>query len=156
DFHLLRKKLLATAVPFYKEFVEQRGDDAKLLADQGMAYFKLARLRAEMGENAEAQADYRQAIEILTELARLHPTAPEYRSNLALNQNNLGNLLNARGEDKEAETAYRQALAIREQLAQDFPTIPEYRSNLATSYNNLGNLLYAREEAEKAETAYRQ
>src|SRR5262249_30638462 len=35
DFHRLRKKLLATAVPFYTQFVRQQGDEPKLQADRG-------------------------------------------------------------------------------------------------------------------------
>jgi serine/threonine-protein kinase len=106
DLHALRKKLLETAVPFYQEFVQQRGDDPGLQADRGRAFRRLGSLRGEIGEKVEAEADYRRAVEVFGELVRLHPSVPEYRQELARTHNNLGIVLRARGQDKEAEATF--------------------------------------------------
>ena len=42
DFQELRRDLLASAVPFYEEFVRRRSDDPKLEAMRGLAYYRLA------------------------------------------------------------------------------------------------------------------
>jgi serine/threonine-protein kinase len=156
DLHGLRKKLLETAVPFYEEFVQQKADDPKLQADRGRAYWRLALIRAEMGEADRATADYRRMEAVFAELARLHPDVPSYRLHLAISHDNLGSLRSTRGQFKEAEEALRQALALRQKLAGDFPDIPGYRRDLAVSHNNLGSMLQDRGQFEEAEKAYRQ
>ena len=45
DFHDLRRDLLASAVPFYEEFVKQRANTPELSWELGQAHFRLAVLR---------------------------------------------------------------------------------------------------------------
>jgi tetratricopeptide (TPR) repeat protein len=85
-----------------------------------------------------------------------HPQVPEYRQELAMTHNNLGNLLQATGRVAEAEKAYRQALQLRERLVAEHPQVPQYRQELATTHNNLGVLLQATGRVAEAEKAYRQ
>jgi eukaryotic-like serine/threonine-protein kinase len=155
DFNKLRKRLLQSAVPFYQKFVEQKSGDPALEAARGTAYFRLALLRAEMGEQEAALADYKQVRAIFTKLAADFPTVPAYRQDLAGSHNNLGILLDDLGKRGEAEAEYRAALTTQEKLAADFPTVPRYRQELARSHNNLGNLLSAFGKRGEAESEYR-
>jgi serine/threonine-protein kinase len=90
DLHDLRQKLLRTAVPFYEEFLAQRPDDPRLLADQARAYWRLGFLRNEMGEKLAALADYGRMKEIFARLVPLYPEEPAYRRDLATGHNNIG------------------------------------------------------------------
>jgi serine/threonine-protein kinase len=155
DFHDLRKQLLASALPYYQEFVLQQSDDARLEAERGRAYFQLALVRAEMGEKEEAVADYREAEAISVRLETAFPDQPAYRQQLAHIHNNLGLLLAELSRRDEAEEAYRTARVHHVKLAEQFPDEPAYRNDLATSHNNLGNLLKDRGRHEEAEKEYR-
>jgi serine/threonine-protein kinase len=154
DLHALRKALLATAVPYYQEFVAQREEDPALLAEQGMAYYRLADLRAKMGEMAEAIKDYQAAQSIYGRLTRSSPTEAAYRHGLAGCYTNAGNLLADLGQDADAEAAYSQALTVLDGLAADFPDVPEYRQFLATTQNNMGMLFRKRGRHADAEAWY--
>jgi serine/threonine-protein kinase len=156
DLHPLRKSLLETAVPFYQEFAEQQGDDPELQADRGRAYRNLARLRADMGEMAQAITDCQQMRAIFADLVRLHPDVPAYRQELASSHNNLGFDLTTMGRHEEGKEEYRQALAIEEKLLQDFPNSPGYREDLAWSHYGFANLLREEGKHKEAEEEYRQ
>ena len=64
DFHDLRRDLLGSAVPFYEEFVKQQADNPELRWELGQAHFRLAFVRAEMGEPQVAQTHYEPARDI--------------------------------------------------------------------------------------------
>jgi serine/threonine-protein kinase len=155
DFHDLRKQLLASAVPYYQEFVKQQSDDPELETERGRAYKRLAYVRQEMGEKEEALADYREMETIFARLLAAFPDQPAYRQGLATSHNNLGNLLRDLGRHGEAEKEYRAGLALQEKLAEQFPTQSAYRQELAGSHNNLGNLLRDLGRRGEAEKEYR-
>jgi serine/threonine-protein kinase len=155
NFHDLRKQLLASALPYYQEFVKQQSDDPELEAERGQAYFRLAQVRAEVGEKEEAAADFREAAAIFARLETAFPDRPSYRHDLAKSRNNLGQLLAGLRRVEEAEREYRSALALHEQLIEQFPALPEYRQSLAGTHNSLGNLLADLGRHDEAEKHYR-
>jgi serine/threonine-protein kinase len=155
DFHDLRKQLLASAVPYYHEFVKQQSDDPELEAERGRAYGRLALVRKEMGEMEEAIADLREVAAIFDRLESAFPDQPAYRQGLATSHSNLGNVLAGLGRRDEAGKEHRAALALWEKLVEQFPALPEYRQNLALSHNNLGNLLKNLGRRDEAEKEYR-
>jgi tetratricopeptide (TPR) repeat protein len=110
----------------------------------------------QLGDLADAEAAYRQALKLREQLAADFPTHPDYRQDLATSHHNPGNLLSDIGQPQEAEAAYRAALKLQEQLAADFPSRPDYRQDLAASHNNLGNLLRDTGRLNEAEQSYRQ
>src|SRR5207248_4462220 len=81
------------------------------------------------------------AITLLENLVKRFPTHRDYKLELALSWNNLGNSLRATKQHAEAETAHRQAVRTLEELVRDFPHVPNFRSELANAYNSLGLLL---------------
>jgi tetratricopeptide (TPR) repeat protein len=141
DFHRLRKELLETALPFFLKLVEQEGSDPELRGSRGQAHYRLARLRAEMGDREKAVADFRRALEILEPLAAEFPAVAQYRQALALSRCYHGYVLTELGRPAEAEDQFRKGIAILEQLVEVSPTEPQYREELAESHNGLGNLL---------------
>ncbi len=156
DLHELRHDLLASAMPFYEEFVKQKQGDPELEWNRGRAFRDLTLLRSAMGDHVTAMGDCDQARAIFSELARVHSDDPRHRQYLALTINDQGNLLRDMGQLKEAEKAFQESLTIRKQLADDFPTEPRYLSELGSQYGNLGMaLMYQRRFAE-AEVALRE
>jgi tetratricopeptide (TPR) repeat protein len=155
NFHQLRQDLLEYLVPFYEEFVKQRGNDPELEAERGQAWRSLAYLRDEMGQKERAHSEYEQVRAIFAQLSADFPAVPRYRQELAKSHNSVGVLLVDLGKRAEAEIAYRDALTIQAQLAQDFPAVPEYREDLAAGYNDFGVLMVDLGKPSDAETAYR-
>jgi len=156
SFHDLRKQLLAAALPFFEEFVREKSDDPALRLDQGKAYFRLARVRAEMGERQAALRDYTAARDIFASLAADFPVVQEYRQEIAKSLSNLAFLLVDLGKHTEAEAAYRLAIAHQQKLTADFPAVPDYRNGLANSQMNLGGLLNKLGKQAEAGAAFRQ
>jgi serine/threonine protein kinase/tetratricopeptide (TPR) repeat protein len=155
DLQILRKKLLAAAVPFYQWFAEQQPGEAGLEAKRGAAYGRLGSVRHELGEKEAARKDYELMRTIFAQLVAAFPRVPEYREGLAGCHTNLGNLLAELEQRPAAEKAYRRALELFEELTAAFPTVPEYRQGLALCHTNLGNLLAALGQMPAAEKAHR-
>jgi serine/threonine-protein kinase len=154
DLRALRKKLLETAVPFYEKVVRQKVNDPALLADKGLAYWRLALVRAELGEHAQAQTEFTKAIELQERLAAEHPSATEYNAQLAISRKDLSWLLRTVGRREEAEAECIKAIDLLERLTAANPTVPEYCDTLARSRNNLGVLLHDQGRPEEAREQY--
>jgi eukaryotic-like serine/threonine-protein kinase len=115
----------------------------------------LGLLLAAVGRLEDAEHAFREALAILQGLAKTHPDAPEYRQELAVSYNHLGNLWRDTKPAK-AEEFYQQSLDLRDRLVADFPTTPVYRQEQAASYHSLGFVRQAAGRLEEAEKAYRQ
>jgi eukaryotic-like serine/threonine-protein kinase len=150
----LRRELLRTAVEFYGQLAEERGDDSDARADLGRACLNLAGITEEIAAAPEAGAPAERARAIFDELARAHPQRPDYLAGLADCHFDLGIL--AYGADRldEAEAAYRTALAIREQLARDHPSEPGYQSDVAHSYQKVAVVCRATNRPAESAEAY--
>ncbi len=155
DFHELRRELLASAVPFYEEFVRRQSNDPKLDAMRGRAYQRLAIIRAEMGEVEPAIRDFEAMRAIFARLVEAHPEESKYRHRLAVSHNDLGQQLARVGKRPEAEVEYLAARKVAEALAAEFPKIREYRENLSRSHTNLGKVLASMGKRTEAEMEVR-
>ena len=112
----------------------------------------LGLLLSATGRQDDAEKSFRQALDVLQPLPKQHPNAPDYRQELAVSYNHLGNLWRDTNPAK-SEAFYQQSLALRDRLVTDFPTTPIYRQEQAASYHSLGFVLQAaghHDEAEKA------
>ena len=87
---------------------------------------------------AEAEAEYRRALDIYAKLAADNPKVPDHRKELAWCHENLSVVLRRLGRPAEARDGCDQAIAIREVLVQEVPKVPMYRSDLARSYRRRG------------------
>ena len=155
SLHDLRKQLLAAAIPFLEEFVKEKSDDPAVRFDQGRAYFRLARVRSEMGERQAAIRDNTAARAIFANLEADFPAVQEYRQEFAKCLSNLAVLLVDLGKYIEGEAAYCQAIAHQEKLTADFPTVPDYRKELANTQNNLALLMNKLGKQAEALAAFR-
>lgn len=153
DFHKLRKRLLATAVPFYQKLAAAKKGAAQQEMERGLAHARLAFVHNAMGERGEAQSDFNRMRAIFLDLATDFPSEPEFRHQLATSHVGLGNLLRELGQFSEADEALRTALAIRRQLASDFANIPKYRQELARCHASLASLRRELHESAKAEVS---
>jgi eukaryotic-like serine/threonine-protein kinase len=112
-------------------------------------------LLAAVGRPDEAEQTFRQALDVLFGLAKQYPNVPDYRQELAVSYNHLGNLWRDTNPAK-SESFYLQSLGLRDRLVADFPTTPVYRQEQAASYHSLGFVRQAAGRAEEAEKAYGQ
>ena len=155
DFNDLRSNLLKSALPFYEQFVEQKGEDLELKVEQAKVLSRLALIYQETGDITAADTSYRRALEIQEKLLSDFPAVPSYWNDVAGSYNNLGNLLKDSSRWTEAEAAYRRSLEIQEKLANDSPDEQLYQERLAGSYQNLGDLFSNQGKGEAADDAFR-
>ena len=123
-------------------------DIAKLLLLLGNINSKIADKKA----RKQAERDYRDALEILEELAEKDPA--HYVSNLATIYNSLGNFYSEDGHRQEAEDHYQKSRELYERLAQAQPSV--YEPDLATIYNNLGIFYQKDGRRQEAEECYQE
>jgi tetratricopeptide (TPR) repeat protein len=83
---------------------------------------------------------------IYQRLAQANPK--RYEPDVAMTQNNLGNMYSDLSAYDEAKGAYKEALAIYQRLAQANPK--RYEPDVAMTQNNLGYMYFTMEKAEKA------
>src|SRR5262249_10230619 len=95
------------------------------------------------GQLVEAEATYRQAIELRQKLAADFPAEPAHRLELARMNNSLGEMHTLTGRYKKGEPPLRQAVALLEKLVADPPATVPYRRELVRSYQQLGQLYQA-------------
>ena len=99
----------------------------------GYAYFL-----GEQNQNHKAVSYYEQALEFYQRQAQDNPR--RYEPEVAMTQNNLGNMYPDLNAYDRAEAAYLESLEIYQRLAQDNPQ--RYEPDVAGTQNNLG-LMYS-------------
>ncbi|MCB0594127.1 MAG: tetratricopeptide repeat protein, partial [Phaeodactylibacter sp.] len=136
------------AIRFYEQalrFEQGESSKAALLNNLGNEY-------KNNNSYAEAEAAYREALEIRKRLASSNPE--RYEPDVAATQNNLGVMYSDLNSYAEAELAYREALEIYKRLASSNPE--RYESDVAATQNNLGILYRNLNSYAEAELAYRE
>jgi tetratricopeptide (TPR) repeat protein/tRNA A-37 threonylcarbamoyl transferase component Bud32 len=136
-----RRRLLSQTLAFYQELLQDRGGDPVVRQETGRAYRRLGDILRLLGQNAEAQDAYQQAIGVLSDLAAKSPSAPEPRADLAESHNWLGELLRTTGRSDDARAAYQNAQRLQDELIARYPDVPGYRMGLARTHYNRGILL---------------
>ncbi len=105
----------------------------------------LANVLAAEGRLAEAEAEYRRALELRE--AELPAGDPE----IAVSRSNLGLVVNSRGRHADAEVEFRKALALMEAaLGPGHPAMGTFRNNLANSLSDQGKYAEAEQELRQA------
>ena len=132
-----QRKFLAQVLTYYRELAAERGEDEKSRARTANAAMRIAAIEYRLGRVTEAVAAIQAALPIYEALAYASPAMLEYRHNLALCHNKLGQLLMKLGRWLEAETQFDKARAISEALAAAFPAVPEFQRSLANDHNSL-------------------
>jgi serine/threonine protein kinase len=152
-----RKAFLRKIIKHYEGLSATTTDDAESRAIRAEGYYRVGIMRYRLGELADAETAYRDALDLEKQLAVEFPNRTAFRQSLATTHNDLATLLfYKKGQLADAETAYREALALFKQLAAECPNSPEFRLGLAKTHSNLGNLLRRTGGLAQAETAYRE
>jgi tetratricopeptide (TPR) repeat protein len=155
DLEGLRKQLLRSALGFYQQFAQQRGDDPQVQAERGRAYQRLGFVTQQVGDDAEALGLYEQAAALFDRLAHDHPDVADHRRQLAAAHNDLGHLHLGAGRHDRAEAEYRQALDLRRRLAEDSPSDADLQADLARTHVSLGTVYRITGRPDDGESALR-
>jgi serine/threonine-protein kinase len=147
------KRYLEKTLKRWQAFAARIGDDERSRFIRAEGHFRVAYLRAKLGQAEEAATGFREALALYQKLAEEYPAS---RQHLASSHHNLGNLLRSQNQGEKAAVQYGQALAIQQKLAEQYPAVPEHRQELARSHNNLGYLLAGQNQGEKAAVQYGQ
>ena len=92
----------------------------------------------------EAIATLQKACVLWQELARLDPTAPGFRNDLAVFYQVIGFMCEYAGLVPEALRSYEQSTALWRQLAQENPRVAHYQGALANSLTGMSQSLTLR------------
>lgn len=133
DFHLLRKGLLETAIPFYEELAKSSSNDPALRYDKSQALGSLATLYDELGDSFRAIDCFREAIALDEMLLVDSPSNPSYRESLGQHCNNFGPLTTS----EEAISILKRGASVLEGLRKEFPENTEYAEGWASCMINL-------------------
>jgi len=150
-----QREFLEKVLAYYQDFAAEPGEDRQARERLAKARRRLGLIHYRLGQKEAGVTVFREATELLGQLAVDFPTVADYRRDLALSQHSLGVLLDDLGKLTDAESAFRAAVALLDKLAADFPAIPDYRHHLAASHNDLGVSLGALGKRADAESAYR-
>ncbi|MEO2031007.1 MAG: serine/threonine-protein kinase [Planctomycetaceae bacterium] len=133
----IRKALLEKARAFYETFVEQSTGDRDLMYELAKAHERLGSIIQQLGNPADAAAEYEKSRLAFSQLLNDHKDVPLYALDLAYSYNNLANTQSELGKKQRAIELYEKEILILYELWRDHPNVPDYAASLATSYNNL-------------------
>lgn len=154
DFRDLQKSLLETALPFYEELAQARGEDPQLRGGRAEALGRLADLYQEMDNPARAEAAYLQSFDLGHRLAREFPEDPAWAASLAMRHNNFAILKKSQGQRDQALTHYDRAVALISGLTARHPDEAEYAYRHGVFRLHRGQLLDQLGRKQEAEEAY--
>jgi tetratricopeptide (TPR) repeat protein len=148
------RAFLESTLKRWQAFAAERGTSEQARDVRAEGTFRVAILRARLGDRDAGLAGLREARALMEKLAADFPAVPEYRRALADSLASQAELFRDLGKLAQAEATQRQERRLRQKLADDFPAVPGYRYALAASHTNVGTLLhdqggqYAEAEAE--------
>ncbi|HET6881393.1 MAG TPA: serine/threonine-protein kinase [Pirellulales bacterium] len=151
----LRKRLLGDALAYYKNLLDENGDDGTVEHDLASAILRVGRIHHASGSPQEAIEAFEQALAAFLELAAKHPQEQQYRRDLALCHRSLAELKTQSGGLANAANDWRQALAIWQQLADETGAAAD-RQELAETWYDFGQAQAAVAEWDAASDSYRQ
>jgi tetratricopeptide (TPR) repeat protein len=129
------------------ENVQYRRELARTRYNRGILGYSL-------GHMSDSDADFREAVRLLTPLAEKQPVSPAAQE-LARVFNDLGNLVMHADKLPEARELYQHAIQIDEGLVKSDPSNREYKQELATFNNNLAILLMEQQRFDLADKSNR-
>ena len=144
------KKVLA----YHAAFAAAGADDAEGRQARAEGYFRVGRIRYSLGELAEAEEAYREAVALQKPLADEPDARPEFRHGLAQSYFHLSKLLLDVGKREDAVAALKDALALRKELAANAKE-SRFREEVVNTLMVLGIVLAKIDRWEEAETAWR-
>lgn len=134
----LQLYILRVALKNYAELAlePESAENPEFQHKTAQAYYRVARLCNQLGDNEESEVCYRQAISVWRELSDKHPGNPHFPQGLHGCYNNLAFLLWHANPD-QSKKARQAALACAQDLVQRFPEEPVFGDLLANEHVNL-------------------
>ncbi len=120
------------------ESLPGKASNPKFQRERVTQTYHYANLLKSAGRLDEAEAEYRQAVELSRLLIAASASDPDGKVHLATSLDGLGNVLQDKGDTAGALENRRGGLAIREELARLDPNNAHYRRQLAFSHHNVG------------------
>jgi tetratricopeptide (TPR) repeat protein len=145
----LRRMLLEEVLRFNQGLLAQQADEVSVRREAARAARRMGGVHEELGQGKEAEAAFRQALDLGEKLLADYPNEPTFRADLADTLQFYAYHLDRNSREAEAVAAYRRAIALEQGLAGD------RRRVLAIFHNNLGNALSGLDRPAEAEEAYR-
>jgi tetratricopeptide (TPR) repeat protein len=130
-------------------------DNAALRRLKWAALIDFADTYARLGETSRQKTMVEQALEIASVAVAAASGDADWRRELSVSQEKVGNVLVAQGELTGALAAYREDLAITETLAGRDPGNTQWQRDLSVSNNKVGDVLAAQGDLPGALAAYR-
>jgi len=143
ELESLRKRLLQTALEFYREMVTtlaESPDDTSTTRDElARAYFVVASVTAEVGSKEDALAAFQMVRATLEGLLREKPGDGSLRRRLAHCLQVFASLSQSTGRRDDAARAYTEGLALRERLLEEHPDDATLLRETAWTLQSFGN-----------------
>lgn len=148
-----QKEFLLTAVTHYRKFSAASADGKSHQDSVAAAAFQLGKLLQKLGETNQAEAAFRQALEIRLAMPDQASTRSADILELARNYQALDVILRTSGRYVEAEQANYEAITLLAQSRRDNPEDQPVQHELADAYTNQGNLLRTMNRLDEAADA---
>jgi serine/threonine-protein kinase len=136
----LRRELLESALRFYQDFLEERGDDPTLRVELAATQSRIGRIQAELGATDAARRTLNSAIAAYEAEITKNPQDRALHKALADTWLDLGNLaynFGGQGTAPEVLAAREKATKLREALARSRPDDPDCQRDLADALGQL-------------------
>jgi serine/threonine protein kinase len=141
----LRKDLLEAALRFYRDFAFERSSDPRVLADVAVTYLRIGQLNGALDRNDDAIVAIRQALDIVEQLRREHPSDSESQRKLAGFCTDRRWAQRGTVVPRNPLAAFQTLLrleAMWEKLAAEHPTTVAFQADLAAIDGSIGALLH--------------
>jgi serine/threonine-protein kinase len=156
DIRNLRQELLASALTYYQQFVNQRGQDPRLRDQLANAYFRLGQITREISSTQAAIESFRSAKSIWEQLAASEPRNDDRQGRIAACQLGIGKLRERIGDLPGALRSLSQARAILEPIAARRPQEAAFQADLAECLTKIGVIRASLESTDEALESLRQ
>ena len=151
----LRRKLLGAAKEYYSQFVNERGNEADLLADLAEARMNLGSITEATVDKGQAITEFEEALRLCRKLVDAHPTDASLRGMLGRSYGHIGRMYLTVGRADDALSAQRSSVTILEQLEQELPDNARFRSDLGASLSGLAAVYGSVGRKDEAEATYK-
>jgi serine/threonine protein kinase/tetratricopeptide (TPR) repeat protein len=141
----LRKDLLEAALRFYRDFAFDRSSDPRVMADVAATYLRIGQINSALDRNDDAIVAVRQALDIIDQLRREHPSDSESQRRLAGFCTDRRWAQKGTVVPKNPLAAFQTLLrleAMWEKLAAEHPTTIAFQTDLAAIDGSIGVLLH--------------
>jgi serine/threonine protein kinase len=133
----LRKDLLESALRYFREFLDERGDDPQMRAEVAATHVRVAMILDQTGSKEEAQRAFQDALALYQQMIDASPSDPSAAGGLARTYNQLGELYSRMSALDQALDSLNRSRAILDKLTKDQPLEREFQSELARAHRHI-------------------